>query len=768
MQTTSLRSTCTFLVIVALYSLSAASPATQATEKAQALIQDEELSVYHGWLKYLIFDVEEVSKRPNVSEKAAAEKLARLEDWVARISADPNVIASLKGQQEWAYESEADSSGQPFIINIPEDYSSDEATPLSVFLHGANGDHQDHHQEYSNLRGKFFVSVLGRSRTGAYVGLAEADVLDVIDYVQANWNIDPDRIHLSGLSMGAGGVYQLASRYPHRFASASPICGTIHLKPYANLLTMPIYATFSIDDPQSPYGPIQDTFAKLSKMGGKAVLDTTVGLGHAAWTYEEGNRRNKLWTQKQIRPDSKDVRKIDYTAFDGQAVRGWWARIEKWGSSPQAARFVLNTDRQNQLYAKLENIDTLELLLDEAPFDPNKSLQVSINAKPPLIYDAPLPDSLYLINGDNGWAISDSIVRPEIRRRTPGGPNLLYNGDPLLIVYGTQGNEQENQAMLDAARIASQRKSATWKARGPGKVKDGVRGNELLYENLRIVADVDLSQADHQRNHLVLIGTATQNKVVSELSSRLPVSIDADRIRFSDGVMYPSSGYGLGLVHYNPEAPENLIFWVASNNPKLYRLDSPIPARMAHQSGIVFYPAPPIDCLISKVDSPTMVAARSFDSDWRWNPRPSDDGRTSTKASDGPSYRKEFLTALRRAAGSDFAYTFGFGKGIPFVPGETYISDVVANHEYEKVGIVRVRGDVLERMSGNLPDEIGDFVPAPNLAEIDPQRVYTIAMPQIAIWVLVRASKTTAPDFYLTDVDVASVVDEMLREGSSR
>ena len=38
-------------------------------------------------------------------------------------------------------------------------------------------------------------------------------------------NIDPNRIYITGLSMGGFGTYQIVSRYPDYFAAAAPICG---------------------------------------------------------------------------------------------------------------------------------------------------------------------------------------------------------------------------------------------------------------------------------------------------------------------------------------------------------------------------------------------------------------------------------------------------------------------------------------------------------------------------------------------------------------
>ncbi|MBK9120689.1 MAG: hypothetical protein IPM18_13985 [Phycisphaerales bacterium] len=51
------------------------------------------------------------------------------------------------------------------------------------------------------------------------------EVIALLDHV-LNWvNGDPDRIYLTGLSMGGTGTWLTAAEYPDRFAAIAPICG---------------------------------------------------------------------------------------------------------------------------------------------------------------------------------------------------------------------------------------------------------------------------------------------------------------------------------------------------------------------------------------------------------------------------------------------------------------------------------------------------------------------------------------------------------------
>lgn len=738
--------------------------ADDLTNSARELLDREGLEAYRGWIKYLIFDVEVVSKRPGVDEAQALEKRERLQSWTQRIKADPKVIETLRGVQEWAYESLADGSGQPFMINIPQDYDRTRRTPLSLYMHGYAGNHSEHYNGSNDLHGMFELSVLGRSRGGGYASLSGADVIGVLDYVEAHWNIDPDRIHLNGGSMGGHGTYRMGSLYPHRFASGRPTCGFASDKPLGNLVTLPIYATHSDDDPVVPIQHSEGPIQRIRELGGQAIFDWTTGLGHASWEYAEGNARANRWFREQVRPDSKEVRRIDYTAMSGIATRSWWAEIEEWGDQPKPAHFILSAGNDNTLYATFTNIARLKLRFEESPFDPSRTLRVSVNGGPLLELAAPVSDDVYIVRGEDGWQLTDATDVPAHRRHTPGGPNLLYNGEPLLIVYGTTGSDSENEAMLNAAGLASRSMNARWQSPNPHVAPDGFSHNQLLYGNLITKADSDVTQEDIARCHLVLIGTAAQNSIVAGISSRLPVALDATTIMFADGEHYAADGLGLGLVHYNPDAPDNLIFWVASNDAGLYRADSPIPERMAFQVSATLNNgvAPGYDCLVLGVDDGAFIAARSFDHEWNLNPRDSHEPIIASSVATNADLSEALATAASAETSSDFGF-FGTPPEVdlsksPFVPGVTRLEDYASTYLHEPVGVFNLSGAQLLEIQSKLEAAGQTLRPLPTMDNVDPDRSYTLAMSQINIWGFVGLTQMFPRDYRLTDTQLATAI----------
>jgi predicted peptidase len=65
----------------------------------------------------------------------------------------------------------------------------------------------------------------GRKPASMYIGDAEKDVMDVIAEMRRDYNIDPDRIYLTGHSMGGYGTWSVAMNHPEVFAALAPVSG---------------------------------------------------------------------------------------------------------------------------------------------------------------------------------------------------------------------------------------------------------------------------------------------------------------------------------------------------------------------------------------------------------------------------------------------------------------------------------------------------------------------------------------------------------------
>jgi hypothetical protein len=733
---------------------------TQRPEQARAeqILARADLAAYHGWVRYLQFRAAHAAERFPQKPDLIEDDRRRFADWTQRILDNPKLVSELRGVTEWAYLSPVDGSGQPFKLNIPTDYDPSKPAPLVLYMHGYSGNHLEHSVGMVDHPGFFEVSVLGRSRGGRYRALSEADVLAVLAYVAEHWAVDPDRVHLTGGSMGGAGTFWLGSRYPDRFASGRPVCGAATDKPLGNLLTLPLYATHSDDDWRVPILHSRGPIAKLRALGANATLDETTGLGHAAWDYGAGNERGAAWYVKQVRPASKDVTRLDFTALDGGAMGEFWAQIAEWGPKPAPARFALKVTGKNHLEGKLENIARLRLVVAQAPLDASQPLVLRLAGASPLSLPAPLPDAIFIERTSSGWAFAREAPPVTARRHTPGGANQLYDGEPLLIVYGTRGSSALTAALRAAAEVASHNSNASWPPPNGERGNDGVSHNQNLYGDLLIKADSEVTADDIARRHLVLIGSAAQNRIVEKLSARLPVHYDHAKIVFDDGSELPAEGRALGLVHYNPEAPDRLLFWIAADDPAAYAAGSLVPELLGA-------PLSYADAVVVRISDPALVLTRSFDSSWHWVPR---DGSTPLPEELGTSAALAAAVArsVRRAAPAEFALA-----GLPrpthvnaYEPGNARLADLLVQYPFEPITVMTLHGSELSAAAQAVAASGAHLEPEADLAHIKPRHEYRLALSAQQISPFVALTHLAPRKYAVTDT---TLLDALERYGLS-
>ena len=691
--------------------------------QVDALLADPGLSRYHGWISYLNYLTGYARERDGDEGERTLQACYRLSQWLDKIRTDPALLDTLSGVQEWAYLSRVDDTGQPFKLAIPAGYDPNRTWPLVIVMHGYGGNHLEYSGGLQSNSGYFELHILGRARGGWYNDLSEADILDAVDYVRAHWRIDDRRIHLNGTSMGGGGTFKLASRYPDRWASGRPICGFGQDQIVRNSLHVPLYSTHSQDDPTVPVLLSRIPLQALLAAGGQAVIDETNGLQHAAWNYHEGNARALNWMAAQVRPDFREIRQIDFTARDRSSCSAYWLKAAEWGGQPGPARFRASTGRDNQLYLALDNLSALLIRTKDSPLDPRQPLRLSVNGGVPITLAAPLPDSILLRACPAGWSAAaagpDTTV---FTLHTPGGVHNLYQREPLLIVYGTGGSASARQAMAAAALAASKSVHPTWVS-DQGDIKDGVPSHHILYGRLKTKPDTAVTAADLKKCNLVLIGRAEENHLVQRMAGELPVRFGSD-ILCSDGLRLPGEGSIMGLYYYNPLAPARLIYWVAAQDPSAYRPGSWL-LQLQEEN--------PLGCdlLVLQENPVRLVKVRHLDSRWRWLTAPEEGNPIAAAENSFGRLAARTAEAMRVATGSDFAIhaVQAPPEQSAGVAGLTTWADFAALCRETPIGIMQLTGGEILTLRQALEKSRSPyrFYP-PDKNELIPARSYRVAV----------------------------------------
>jgi hypothetical protein len=670
--------------------------------KARAVVGRPGNARYAGWVAYLLGLAETAMDRKGAGSTDCAGAARRLDDWLGRIRRDP--LPEMRGGFEWAYLSRADGTGQPFSLFVPDDYDPDARWPLRVNLHGMSGTHsmwvtlgQGHPQDY------FELHVMGRARGGGYVGLCEVDVLEAIEYVRANWNIDPDRVHLGGGSMGGGGTFFVASRRPDLFASAFPQCGFgAHVR-IENLLHVPVFSVHSDDDPTVPVVLSRLPVSELVKSGGRAIQYETTGFGHAVHMWQAGFERAHDWERRQVRPAVVD--RVRYTATDALARGAYWAQIVEWGPSAKPARLDVQIGADNAVYAELANVGILSVDLNGAPADRREPMAVAVNGKLVTTLAPPLPRTLYIAATEDGWRVDERApAAPAARRHFPGGAPLLYQGEPLMIVWGTQGDEATTACLREQARLARRFPRPGWR-----EEDEEFPMYMTLFGRMPAKADVDVTRKDMEEHNLLLLGTAAENSVVARIADDLPVTVAGGEVRTSDGAAYAFDGCAMSLLYYNPAAPGRLVLWVASSDP--VKMDAGR-AAVSRDS----YPGAACDFVLVRDDPEALVAQRNFAPDWAWEAGYLDSPLLSDDLCTDEGMAGATAKALRTATGCDYALLWGdWAKGVHSVAGTTRWADLTAMPAELPCAVVTLTAGELKRLAEAVADRSGSSDGGPRL-----------------------------------------------------
>ena len=171
----------------------------------------------------------------------------------------------------------------PYRLFVPPSWDGKTALPVVLVLHGAGANENSYVDMADGLlmklaaqQGYIVVSPLGFTAMGAYgnplrlpavygesaaaaqqraavtptrqreLSLSELDVITVLDLVLEEYGADRMRVFLAGHSMGSGGAWHLAARYPERWRAVAPMSGPFidaATYPFDLIRRLPIFMT---------------------------------------------------------------------------------------------------------------------------------------------------------------------------------------------------------------------------------------------------------------------------------------------------------------------------------------------------------------------------------------------------------------------------------------------------------------------------------------------------------------------------------------------
>jgi poly(3-hydroxybutyrate) depolymerase len=449
------------------------------------------------------------------------------------------------GPQVATFFSAVDDSDQPYGLYVPPGYDSARKYPLVISLHGAYSNHRlnlrrvfgrgNRIGESENEASRYFppfkpvefivASPLSRGTLG-YQGIAEKDVYDVLADVQKRFNVDNDRIYLTGLSMGGGGTLWLGLTRPDIWAAIAPVCPyppaeTAELA--GNALHLPVKMFHGALDPVVSPDSVRNWHKRLLEAGVKSEYVEYRGVRHNSWDRAYKDAEIFDWFKQFRRVQSPQ--RVRFTAIDYQHASAYWVRLDSL-TPGTPARIEAAFTAKNVLEVATRNTDAFSLLLKG---------HTMVSAKPRLSITVDgqklrggLSETISLARGPKGWTLQRSAVRPAGKRPGAEGPISAALSARHMYVYGTADTPSTEEVERRKAQAVY---ASEW----------SVPRSRLLL-TFRVVADADVTEADLKSDNVVLFGTRATNSVIARLSPRLPVSLNPGAADYSLTFVYPLDG----------------------------------------------------------------------------------------------------------------------------------------------------------------------------------------------------------------------------------
>jgi len=364
------------------------------------------------------------------------------------------------------------------------------------------------------------------------------DALEVLELSKRQLQPDPQRIYLTGHSMGGHGTWFLGATYPDKWAAMAPCAGYPTLKGYGSADGLiPDNSTSELGQlllrtsNQSDVPKLANNYKKLGVYILHGDADETVSVKYARqmrsqlagfhpdMSYYEYPGGSHWYGNHSVDwqpifdffkwhkiPMSKSVETIDFTtASPGISASSYWASIYQQIVPLKYSNVTLSRNLDSRsISGTLQNVALLKLNLSD--FAKGETISIRLDSLNTLKYTVSAGDSVFLEKRGDTWAM---VKAPDMNTKGPHRYGTFKEGfnKHMVYVYGTGGSKEEQLWSIAKARFDSE----SWYYRGNGAID--------------IIADKDYSKAKYPGRNVVLIGNATTNSAWNTLLADCPVQI---------------------------------------------------------------------------------------------------------------------------------------------------------------------------------------------------------------------------------------------------
>lgn len=197
----------------------------------------------------------------------------------------------------------APAGGYPYLLFVPRGYNTATKAnwPVIVFLHGSGESGSDldkvkvHGPPQIVSDDVDFPFIVVSPQAPAPTGWDPAMLDKTLDAALAGLRADPDRIYLTGLSMGGIGTWAWAEANPGRFAAIAPVAARGDASKACTLANLPIWDFHGDSDPVVPVMGDIAMVQAVRACGGEPRMSILPNTGHNSWDAAYADQGLYMW-----------------------------------------------------------------------------------------------------------------------------------------------------------------------------------------------------------------------------------------------------------------------------------------------------------------------------------------------------------------------------------------------------------------------------------------------------------------------------------------
>ena len=501
----------------------------------------------------------QLGHRRHSTLRALGSTLDRLEALCADVEHGRDPLA-LPGVHPLARRSDLDGHPERFELYVPAGFDprAKRRYPLVVALHGYNGAphgvmraflDSDSHGAVSGVDG--FVLAPYAYGNAFYRGPGEHEVMRSLDWAMKTFPVDPERVSITGVSMGGTGTAQLAFFYADRFSALSPLCGyqsyfirhdTSHrpLRPWEkdrmrhwsptswaeNGRNMPMFLAQGTKDYPHANGKV---LVKRYRALGYSVSEDWPDIGHHVWEIEWKGAKMWPWLARHRHdPSPKHITlKSDQLRYAEQD----WLRITVLATPGRMGQVDATIVDRHHATLTTNAVEGLSIDRAQAKLGGDASVQLEIDGRS---LEFKPDEPLAAHRTTKGWAAGAIAPAPGDKHAGVEGAIRDAFLGPLAFVYGTLDPSTARANREVAETIAAMR-----------------YGEDIHYP---VLADRDVDPEIERTHSLFLVGRRADNLLLRALDAALPVHVQKGALGFGRH-RYAGPDVGAIFVHPNPRHP---------------------------------------------------------------------------------------------------------------------------------------------------------------------------------------------------------------------